>query len=375
VLDSLGQELRARLLDIFQTRNGEPLEDVLFNETALHIFRFQFERNSPFAAYCRRRGRTPDHVHNWTEIPAVPTAAFREVSLVTGDPGRADAVFRTSGTTRGGERRGTHHIPDVSLYHAAILPHFRRSLLPDGARLPMLALIPPAAELPDSSLSHMVQVIMAAIAAGGAHFASVGGGLNVTGLEIALRGCEERSEPVCLLGTSFSFVHWLDQLVERGEHFQLPAGSRLMDTGGYKGRSREVPADELRVAYGDLLGLHPDFCVNEYGMTELCSQAYDTTLRERYERGAAGPRRKQGPPWMRTRVVDPDSLQPSPPGEVGLLQHCDLANLGSVLLVQTEDLGRAVDDGFLVLGRAAGAPPRGCSIAMDDLLGAVRDRH
>jgi hypothetical protein len=77
------------------------------------------------------------------------------------------------------------------------------------------------------------------------------------------------------------------------------------------------------------------------------------------------------PPWVRTRVVDPESLEPAAAGPAGLLQHFDLANVGSVMAIQTEDLGVAVDDGFRLLGRAPGATPRGCSIAMDLLLEAV----
>jgi hypothetical protein len=188
-----------------------------------------------------------------------------------------------------------------------------------------------------------------------------------------------------LLGTSFSFVHWLDRLDQHGERYDLPKGSRLMDTGGYKGRTREIPAPTMRARYARRLGLDPAYCVNEYGMTELCSQYYDASLSERVaragdERGTArqaaagdgAPRRKVAPPWMRTRVVDPETLAPVVPGARGLLQHFDLANLGSVVAVQTEDVGCAVDDGIVVEGRAPAAPPRGCSIALDMLLDATR---
>jgi hypothetical protein len=78
---------------------------------------------------------------------------------------------------------------------------------------------------------------------------------------------------------------------------------------------------------------------------------------------------------VRTRVVDPVTLDPLPAGREGLLQHFDLANIGSVIAVQTEDVGVMQDDGFVVIGRAAGATPRGCSIAMDELLSAVRERQ
>jgi hypothetical protein len=375
MLDAHGLDLRARLLELFAGPFTEPLADDAFNDTALTIFRYQFERNVPFAAFCRRRDRTPARVRHWTEIPAVPTAAFREVALVAGDPAAADIVFRTSGTTRGRERRGTHFVLDRSVYHASLLPNFAGRLLPDGAPVRMLSLLPPAEELSDSSLAHMITVVMKRFGAPGSRcVASVRNGIDFDGLAAALDVAEREGAPVCLLGTSFSFVHWMDHLDATGRSFTAPAGSRLMDTGGYKGRSREVPADELRAAYVRLLGLDPDYCVNEYGMTELGSQAYDSTLFERVRQGAAGARRKFAPPWMRTRVVHPDTLEPVRAGTPGLLQHVDLANLSSVLVVQTEDLGVATDDGFAVLGRAPGATPRGCSIAMDDLLSSVRHR-
>lgn len=376
MLDAHGKRLRARLLDLFRRPINEPLGDDAFNALALEIFTYQFERNAPFSAFCRRRGADPQTVRHWTAIPAVPTAAFKEVALVTGRSEDAEVVFRTSGTTRGGERRGTHYLPDVSVYEAAVLPHFAAHLLPDNATLPMFALIPPAAELRDSSLAHMVQTVMERFSGeGSGHFMNARTGLDYAALQAAHARAERTDVAVCLLGTSFSFVHWTDHLRETGVTFRLPTGSRLMDTGGYKGRSREVPEDELRRTYRELLGMDTDFCVNEYGMTELSSQFYDSTLKHRSERGVAGQRRKLAPPWVRTRVVDAETLEPAPPGSVGLLQHCDLANFGSVLMVQTEDIGREVEDGFVVLGRAAGATPRGCSIAMDDLLEAVRARE
>jgi hypothetical protein len=109
-------------------------------------------------------------------------------------------------------------------------------------------------------------------------------------------------------------------------------------------------------------------------MTEMCSQFYDSSLRDEVK-GRVRARRKLVPPWVRTRVVHPETLEPVPAGEVGLLQHFDLANIGSVVAVQTEDLGSAADDGFFLLGRATGATPRGCSIAMDLLLEAVEARR
>ena len=375
MLDVEGRKIAAELREVFARGVDAPLDDATFDALARRVFAYQFERNEPYAAYCRRRGVTPEDVDHWTRIPAVPTAAFKHLTLVCGPLEEAEAVFRTSGTTLGPEQRGSHYMLDLTLYHASLVPNFAAYVLPDGAELPMLALVPPAKQVPDSSLIHMIDVVMDRLGADGSgYFVDPAAGILEDELDRALVGFIEQGTPVCLIGTAFSFVHWLDRLRERGRRYALPPGSRLMDTGGFKGRSREVPAEELRAMYAEWLGIPDDHCVNEYGMTELGSQFYDTVLRERVKTGAAGPRHKVAPPWVRTRVVSADPLEPLPPGEVGLLCHWDLANLGSVLAVQTEDLGRETDDGgFVVLGRASGAPPRGCSIAMDLLLEAARE--
>lgn len=363
----------AALDAVFEMPFDATLDDAAFDALARRVFAFQFARNAPYAAWCRRRGRTPDTVRHWTDVPAVPTAAFKEVALVAGDAAAAEAVFRTSGTTAGAARRGTHHVLDLSLYHRSLRAGFRAMLLPDGVKPLMLSLVPPARDWPESSLAHMIGTLTAREGApGSGAFASVADGLDAAGLAAALDVAVARGVPTCLLGTSFSYVHWLDALAAADRRFRLPAGSRLMDTGGFKGRSREVGEDELRSRYEVRLGIAPEYAINEYGMTEMASQFYDTTLRETVMGGRVGPRRKRGPPWVRTRIVDPDSLEPVPAGRPGLLQHFDLANAGSVMAIQTEDLGVAVEDGFRVLGRAAGAVPRGCSIAVDELLSAAR---
>lgn len=350
-----------------------PVSDDVFDDIARRIFRYQLANDPALAAYARRRGIGSD-VSHWKQIPGVPTAAFKELALAGGAPERAEAVFRTSGTTHGSQARGTHYVRDLSLYRASLLPTFVTYLLPDDARPRMLSLIPRPADAPASSLSFMVGALMEELAPDGSGWFAGPTGLDRTGLEAALT--ERDAGPVCLLGTSAAFIHWLDDLTSRGVWLSLPEGSRLMDTGGYKGRGRLVSGHALRTAYVQRLGIPEAACVNEYGMTEMLSQFYDSTLWEdvRGKGNAADFRRKLGPPWVRTVVVDGESLEPVPDGQVGLLRHYDLANAGSVLAIQTEDVGRAQRDGFILLGRAAGAPPRGCSLAMDQLLHAVEDR-
>lgn len=371
-MDGTDAGLRSRILEVCRRGVHTPLDDDAFDALARDVFRHQLRNNRPYAAYCRRRG-VDGRVEHWSRIPAVPTAAFKELPLVSGDPEQARLVFRTSGTTRGRERRGEHRVLDPGLYNASLVPAFRAHLLPDRDRILMISLIPPRAEQPDSSLSYMVDSVMEELGAvGSRHVASVADGLDSRALGAAIGDAGDA--PVCLLGTTAAFIHWLDTL-ERDGPFRLPPGSRLMDTGGYKGRGRDVPEDALRRLYTDRLGLAPEYCINEYGMTELLTQFYDSTLRDLHS-GVADPlarRRKLGPPWVRTLVVDPETLESAPDNETGILAHYDLANMDSVLAVQTEDIGRRRQDGFELLGRSPGAAPRGCSLAMDLLLRAAQE--
>jgi hypothetical protein len=139
-----------------------------------------------------------------------------------------------------------------------------------------------------------------------------------------------------------------------------------METGGFKGRSRSLPRLELYALLEERLGVALERIVNQYGMTELGSQFYDSVLVD-----AEGLRRKIAPPWTRVRMLDPETGAACAPGETGALFITDLANTGSVCAIQTADIGRQVGDGFEVLGRDAGAEARGCSIAADELLGGA----
>lgn len=368
--------LRAELIRRFQDAEA-PLDDPTFNRLARQVFRRNFDAIPAYAAYCRARGRTPDTVDDWTRIPAVPTAAFKELTLRAGDLPTA-RIFRTSGTTRGAERRGEHHVADLALYRASLQSTFRRFLLPDDARLPFLSLMPPASALPDSSLAFMITDVLETFGAEGSGVFADVSGVDFAGLEAAVRtagGTEgaaaSSGQPVLLLGTSAAFIHWLDRLARAGRRLSLLPGSRLMDTGGFKGMGREVEPAALRGLYRDRLGIPAHACVNEYGMTEMLSQRYDGDLWG-YHRGDPGPSRKRGPGWLRSVAVDPETLAPLPPGEAGILRHVDLANLDSVAAIQTEDVGRVDEHGLILEGRATGAPPRGCSLAMDLLLEGSR---
>lgn len=378
------ETLRAELLSVIAAGTGAAMPDDAFDRLARAVFAHQFACNQPYRRFCERRGASPATVAHWTEIPAVPTDAFKAAALVCGDvdaieaaarrhplgTARSAAVFRTSGTTQGPGQRGTHYVPDLSLYDAALRAGFTAHLLPEGGRMRMISLVPPPEEVPDSSLSHMAGAVVADFGTtASGWFVSPFGGIDHAPLEAALRDAEAAGEPVCILGTAFALVHWLDALRERGIRFRLPPGSRLMDTGGFKGRSREVTREELYSGVEEMIGIPHGWCVNEYGMTEMSSQFYDGVAGSA---PAPAERLHVGPPWVRTQATDPETLRPLPHGEVGVLRHLDLANLDSVAAIQTADLGITSPNGFRVLGRARGAEARGCSLAMDDLLRALR---
>ena len=349
-------------------READPAtDDARFGALALELFAFQFAHCAPYRRFCQGRGATPAGVRDWTGIPPVPAGAFKELPLCCFPPERAAKVFRTSGTAT--RARGALHLDTLEVYEASLLPSFRRHLLPDlaaGARARILVLAPPPAELPDSSLSHMFGVALRELGDPASGFLVKGGELDVSAalaaLGLAVGSAADR--PLLVCGTAFAFVHLLDALADRGVSPRLPGSARAMETGGFKGRAHERSQRELYAEIEARLGVPAARIVNQYGMTELGSQFYDTVLSD-----PGAPRRKQAPPWARVRIVDPITGAAHSPGDVGAIQIFDLANTGSVLAIQTADLGRRIGSGFEVLGREPGAEARGCSIAADELLG------
>jgi hypothetical protein len=339
------------------TGNGVPFD---FEPWALRVFAHQFEHVPAYRAFCERQGRTPAGVARWEDVPAVPTRAFRTAELSSGVP---EAIFRTSGTTGGPGARGRHDVPHLDLYRASALPTFERFLLPDGARLPCLFLLPAPDVRPDSSLVHMCGWVAEAFGTSVEWLAGPAG-LDVARLSARLSDLAATGEAVLLAGPTAGFV----RLFDTGHCVRLGPGSRLMDTGGQKGLDRPISRAGFLRACWTHLGIPTYYCVNEYGMTELCSQRYDGVLRDRFDGRSLAPRRLVAPPWLRTRVLDPDTLAPVDPGQPGLLCHHDLANAGSVSVVLTEDLGRTVDgDGIELRGRVPGAVPRGCGLLLREL--------
>ncbi len=336
-----------------------------FQELALALFRFQYEGNAPYRRFCDRRGRTPANVTDWVDIPAVPVSAFKRAELVV-DGLPEGSVFVTSGTTEGAERRGRHHVPVPSIYRAAALAHFECCVLPDGARPRFQVLAPSLAEQPCSSLCQMIEWLAEWFASGPPEYFVVGGELRADALAERLRECEPTREPTLLIGVTNAFIRFIDRCQASGVRFRLPYRSRIVDTGGAKGASRTLSRNGLLRAFWDYFGVPGYYVANEYGMTEMCSQFYDDSIQNHFA-GRKRDRAKLAPPWVRTQVVSPRTLEPVARGERGLLRHFDLANVGSVAALQTEDVGIEVGEGFEVVGRATGAEARGCALLLEQV--------
>jgi len=343
-----------------------PLPPERFQELALRVFRLQYAGNPVYGAFCRRRGRTPVEVDRWEDVPAVPTTAFKHVDLVVGDPDSVERTFRTSGTSRGRTARGRHRVPRLALYRASLLSNLEAHLVPDARGLPLVSLIPHPDDAPESSLSTMIGVLARELCGETTWALAPDGSPDPGAVQRAVEAQAGKGGGMVLVATAFALVHLLDALEKKGRRLALPEGSRILETGGFKGRSRVVSRDELYEAVEESMGVPRHRIVNEYGMTELLSQMYEPVLRE----PLPARRRHHAPPWLKVRALDPVSLEPVPEGEAGVLAFYDLANAGSVSAILTEDVGSISRDGLHLRGRSEGAEPRGCSLALEDLLDA-----
>ena len=337
-----------------------------FERLALEVFRHQFETVGAYRSYCVGRGVEPDTVGSVDDIPAVSNVAFKYADLASeGAERSADApVFLTSGTTQGRTRRGRHIVARPEIYRASAIAHLRTMLFPDARRMAILAMHPTVDAMPESSLSAMISWSIEEFATGTHLAAASRARVEVDAAIAFLADCEARCEPVCIMGTTAAFASLFSALISSGMKLRLAQGSRLMDTGGAKGQGVPMQASEVVARAGETFAIAPAMVINEYGMTELCSQLYDATSFNCRGVSDAQERFKIPPPWLRVTARDPVTLRAMPDGEIGMLTFFDLANVGSVSAVMTEDLGFVERGRVRVLGRARGGEARGCALGI-----------
>lgn len=358
-----------------------------FDYLALSIARFQAARVPALGRLVAARGVDLYAAQRAGEVPAVPTDVFRMARVSAHAASDDVRLFRTSGTVLGAAARGEHAFRTTATYELGALLWGRRMLFPDREALRPIVLAPPPSEASDSSLGFMMDLFARSLG-GSAVYAVRDGALDAGIVEEACAEARASGNPAIVLGASFAFVHLLEGSEDissanldlnrnlNSTMYSLPPGSRAMQTGGFKGRSREVDPAVLRRMIAAALSIPEASVVGEYGMTELSSQAYEGTLAaalgtlpHEWSRKAR-PGVYFAPPWMRVVPVDPATLLPVGDGQAGIARIEDLANVDSVMAVQTSDLVRSAGHGFELLGRAPGAVPRGCSIAIDEMLDA-----
>lgn len=273
----------------------------------------------------------------------LPISFFKQFAMQTGGDWVPEATFGSSGTT--GQQQSQHLVRDLGIYDASLLQGFYHFYGEEPRKI--LALLPNYLERQDSSLVYMVQKWIDTFGLPGSGFFLY----DHASLEQSLRKAKENGEPILLIGVSFALLDFCEAFPQ-----ELPQGTIVMETGGMKGRKKEMVRSELHQALRRGLGVAEIH--SEYGMTELLSQAY-----------SMGDEHFHCPPWMEVVITDP--YIPGkilPIGRSGRINIVDLANVHSCAFIRTDDLGRSHSDGsFEVLGRLDHAELRGCNLMVADL--------
>ena len=308
-----------------------------FRKEALGLFKEQALDLPVFEAFLTHLGIRTERIDRIEEIPFLPVRFFKDRKVLRKGLDE-QLVFRSSGTS--GAERAQHCIADPGLYERSYDEGFRLRY-GDPSAYRILALLPSYAEREDASLVHMVQGLMEASGhpENGFYLHDHGALLE------RLRDLEDRKLPTLLIGVSFALL----DLAEK--HPITLRHTIVMETGGMKGRRKEMVREELHDRLKEAFGLNRVH--SEYGMTEMLSQAY-----------AMGDGIFRPPPWMKVmarEIEDPFCILP--PGRTGALNVIDLANRDSCAFLALDDLGRVHEDGsFEVLGRLDGSDVRGCNL-------------
>lgn len=307
-----------------------------FTPRALEIFRFQYAQNSLYREFADALSVQPDAVARIEDIPFLPVGFFKSQEVRTG-AWEPEVVFRSSGTT--GMVTSNHLVRDVGLYRKSFRAGFEHFYGPVSDWC-IIGLLPAYLERRDSSLVYMVNSLIAE----SGHPVSGFYLYEYAALDAALRRLEAAGQKTLLIGVTFALLDFAERFPQGLRH------TVVMETGGMKGRRREIIREELHAFLQERLGVTVIHA--EYGMTELLSQAY-----------SAGEGVFRCPAWMKVLIrSEDDPLEVRTFGE-GLINVIDLANIWSCAFIATEDVGvLRSDGGFTVAGRLDHSDVRGCSL-------------
>jgi len=318
--------------DIFSIASEE-----VFNELTLKIFKFQFENNPVYRSFCDLLYKHPSDIKRIEDIPFLPIQFFKSHQVLSSNS-KIKTTFTSSGTT--GSSTSKHHITDLRIYEESFRKGFKQ-FYGNIEDCVVLALLPSYLERQGSSLVYMVNDMIL-----NSKHPESGFYLEHTSeLKEQLVRLDSSGKKVLLIGISFALL----DLVE-SQQFQLK-NTIVMETGGMKGRRKELVRDELHQILKDGFGVANIH--SEYGMTELLSQAY-----------SKGDGVFKTPNWMRILTRDPeDALSLQQHQKTGGINIIDLANINSCSFIATQDLGRVAQNGtFEVIGRFDSSDIRGCNL-------------
>lgn len=308
-----------------------------FLHHALRIFKFQYTNNPVYKAFCSYLNTDPNAVQTLEQIPFLPIEFFKSKSVLSSTDA-AEITFTSSGTT--GSETSKHHVTDLSLYEESYLKAFNH-FYGDIENYCVLALLPSYLERTGSSLIYMADDLIKK-----SKHPKSGFFLNeYEQLYKLLVELQKTDTKILIIGVSFA-------LLEFTEQYQLDLKNTVvMETGGMKGRRKEIVRQELHELLSKGFGV--PHIHSEYGMTELLSQAY-----------SKGNGVFDCPSWMKILVRDTeDPLTYLKNGKSGGMNVIDLANINSCSFIATQDLGKINHDGtFEIIGRFDNSDVRGCNL-------------
>ena len=308
-----------------------------FEKLSLQVFEFQYQQNQVYRTFCNHLKKTPENVISITNIPFLPIQFFKSHKVIS-SINRVQEIFTSSGTT--GTSTSKHYVTDLSIYEKSYLKGFEYFYgnIQDYA---VLGLLPSYLERKGSSLVYMVDDLIKRSKNPDSGFYLH----NTKELKEKLLELNSKNQKTLLIGVSFA-------LLDLVETFQFNLKNIIiMETGGMKGRRKELIRDELHTQLKQGFGV--DFIHSEYGMTELLSQAY-----------SKGDGIFNCPNWMRILTRDTeDALTIQPIEKTGGINVIDLANINSCAFIATQDLGRVhKNSSFEIIGRFDNSDIRGCNL-------------
>ncbi|MGB5821031.1 MAG: acyl transferase [Saonia sp.] len=310
-----------------------------FESTALEIFRLQYQKNLVYREFCMYLGKSDTNVTTSKHIPFLPIEFFKSKKVLVGNT-IPETVFSSSGTT--GSLHSKHYVTDIKLYEKSYL-HAFTNFYGNIRNYCVLALLPSYLEREGSSLIYMVNDLITK-----SNHPDSGFYLHdIAGLKEKLVELDAKGTRILLIGVSFALL----DLVEK--HQLNLKHTIVMETGGMKGRRKEMIREELHGILKKGFGVQSIH--SEYGMTELLSQAY-----------SKGNGIFTSPPWMKITIRDTeDPLSEQKKGKTGGVNIIDLANIHSCSFIATQDLGKTYADGsFEILGRFDHSDIRGCNLML-----------